>query len=71
MENADVRYAQLSPKQLKRLRKFEDKIGTLVLAVEPATRLADLTDDQVSRLQALEEELGVMLLAYQAPEKAN
>lgn len=70
MENADVRYAQLSPKQLKRLRKFEDKLGALLLAVEPATRIADLTEDQVARLQALEEELDVMLLAYHAPEKA-
>ena len=71
MENSDVRYAQLTPKQLKRLRKFEDKLGALVLAVEPATSLANLSGDQVERLQTLEQELGVLLLAYHAPATAG
>jgi hypothetical protein len=71
MEKADVRYAQLTEKQLKRLRKFEDKLGALVLAVEPATQLADLTEDQVARLQALEQELGVLLLAYRSGAAAG
>jgi hypothetical protein len=64
MEKADIRYAQLSDKKLKKLRKFEEKLGAIVLAVEPASDLADLTGDQLARITALEQELGVVLLAY-------
>lgn len=64
MSKADIRYAPLSDKELKRLRKLEKKFGAMLLAVEPATQLANLSDDQIMRLQALEQELGVVLLAY-------
>jgi hypothetical protein len=68
MEKADVRYAQLSDKKLKKLRKFEEKLGAIVLAVEPASSLADLTEDQLGRITALEQELGVVLLAYRGDQ---
>lgn len=68
MEKANIRFAPLSDKELKRLRKLEKKFGSMLLAVEPAAQLADLTDDQITRLQALEQELGVVLLAYKGDE---
>jgi hypothetical protein len=64
MDESDVRYAQLSDKKLKKLRKFEKELGAWVVAVEPAATLADLTAEQLASIQALEEQLGVLLLAY-------
>lgn len=64
MDEPEVRYAQLSDKKLKKLRKFEKELGAWVLAVQPAATLAELTEEQLARIQALEEELGVVLLAY-------
>jgi hypothetical protein len=64
MDEPEVRYAQLSDKKLKKLRKFEKDLGAWVVAVEPAATLADLTAEQLASIQALEEQLGVVLLAY-------
>jgi hypothetical protein len=64
MDESDVRYAQLSDKKLKKLRKFEKELGAWVVAVQPAATLADLTAEQLASIQALEEQLGVLLLAY-------
>ncbi|MDT8307655.1 MAG: hypothetical protein RRC07_17105 [Anaerolineae bacterium] len=64
MEKSPVRYADLSDKKLKKLRKFEKELGAWVLAVQPAATLAELGEDQLAHIQQLEEELGVVLLAY-------
>ena len=64
MPEHDVRYAQLSEKKLKKLRKFEKELGAWVLAVQPAATLADLTDEQLARITQLESDLRVVLLAY-------
>lgn len=64
MPEHEVRYAELSEKKLKKLRKFEKELGAWVLAVQPAATLADLTEEQLARIQTLETELGVVLLAY-------
>lgn len=64
MDEPEVRYAQLSDKKLKKLRKFEKDLGAWVVAVEPAATLADLTAEQLASIQALEEQLRVVLLAY-------
>jgi aryl-alcohol dehydrogenase-like predicted oxidoreductase len=64
MEQPDVRYASLSEKKLKKLKKLEKELSAWLLAVQPAVNLAELSEEQVGRIQALEEELGVVLLAY-------
>lgn len=64
MDKPEIRYAQLSEKKLKKLRKFEKELDAWILAVQPAADLADLNEDQLARIQALEQELGVVLLAY-------
>jgi hypothetical protein len=66
MKLAQLRYARLDREKMATLHELEGKIGTWVIAVEPATAMTDINDEQLKKLKALEEELGVILLAYKA-----
>lgn len=60
----EMRYARLDREKLARLTALEAKLGSWVVAVEPAVELANLSDAEVRELQTAEQELDVILLAY-------
>lgn len=66
MKLAQLRYARLDREKISMLHELEGKIGTWVIAVEPAATMTEINEDQLKKLKALEEELGVILLAYKA-----
>lgn len=66
MKLAQLRYARLDREKIAMLHELEGKIGTWVIAVEPAATMTEINDDQLKKLKELEEELGVILLAYKA-----
>jgi hypothetical protein len=66
MKLAQLRYARLDREKIAMLHELEGKIGTWVIAVEPASTMAEINEDQLKKLKELEEEMGVILLAYKA-----
>lgn len=66
MKLAQLRYARLDREKISMLHELEGKIGTWVIAVEPAATMTEINEEQLKKLKALEEELGVILLAYKA-----
>lgn len=66
MKLAQLRYARLDREKIAMLHELEGKIGSWVIAVEPAAALTEINEEQLKKLKALEEELGVILLAYKA-----
>lgn len=66
MKLAQLRYARLDREKMAMLHELEGKIGTWVIAVEPAATMTEISADQLKKLKELEEELGVILLAYKA-----
>jgi len=64
MSNRRMKIANLDEAGLEKLRRLEESMGTLIIALEPHYPIAELSEEQVSRLKALEEELGVVLIAY-------
>ncbi len=66
MKLAQLRYARLNREKMAMLHELEGKIGTWVIAVEPASTMAEINEDQLRKLKELEAELGVILLAYKA-----
>ena len=65
MTNRKMKIAYLDETALAKLKRMEESLGTLILALEPHYPLAELSPEQVEKLQALERELGVTLIAYQ------
>lgn len=63
MLKRSMKIATLDEESLKKLRKMEEAMGTLLIALEPNYPLAELSEEQLARLQALEEELGIVLIA--------
>ena len=66
MKLAQLRYARLDREKISMLHELEGKIGTWVIAVEPAATMTEINEEQLKKLKALEEELGVILLAHKA-----
>ena len=66
MKLSQLRYARLDREKLAMLHELEGKLGTWIIAVEPATTMTEISDEQLQKLKALEEELGIILLAYKA-----
>lgn len=66
MKLAQLRYARLDREKMAMLHELEGKIGSWVIAVEPAAAMTEINEEQLKKLKALEEELGVILLAYKA-----
>jgi hypothetical protein len=59
-----MKIANLDEESIARIRKMEEAMDSLIVALEPHYPLAELSDDQVIKLQDLEKELGVVLIAY-------
>lgn len=66
MKLAQLRYARLDREKMAMLHELEGKIGSWVIAVEPAAAMTEISEEQLKKLKTLEEELGVILLAYKA-----
>jgi len=60
----EVQAAKISDQQLRRLREFEEELGTVLLAVESPEKYAELSDDEVAVLQKTESDLGCIVVAY-------
>ncbi|QYZ78941.1 hypothetical protein E2N92_05635 [Methanofollis formosanus] len=58
-------YAHLSDEKLKKLRKFEEEFGTILVAYEKVPAFADLSDDEIRDVQKEEKKLGKILIAYE------
>lgn len=64
MVQQKMRFANLDESSLNRIKKMEEAMGSVILAVEPVYPVAELSPEQVERLQAVEKELGVVIVAY-------
>lgn len=64
MSTAYVKYPNLDPQRMAKLKSLENELGAVVVAVEPETQVAELPPDKLQRLLDAEKELGVILLAY-------
>ena len=56
--------AELEDKTLKKIQQAEQKLGLVLLALEPDPAPAKLTQEQLIQLKKLEEETGKVLVAY-------
>ena len=63
MSIGDVKIAQLDEGQLTKIRELEEKLGSVVVALEPGWEYADLSDEQLAALRSAEKELGLILVA--------
>ncbi len=59
-----TRIAELDRSRLGKLKKLEQELGKVIVAVEPQYQFARLSDQQLARLQKAEREIGAVLLAY-------
>lgn len=64
MKLSQLQYARLDREKIALLHELEGKIGSWVIAVEPAATVAEISEEQLKQIKTLEEELGVILLAY-------
>ena len=64
MPTPKIRFANLDPETMDKIKVMEEELGHSIVALEPYYPPANLTDEQISRLKVLEQELGVVLLAY-------
>ena len=62
--NPEITPAQVSNKDLDKIRALEEEIGKVVLAVEPQPQYASLSDEQLDRLRKIEAEMGVVMVAF-------
>ena len=66
MNLSQLRYARLDREKIAMLHELEGKLGSWVIAVEPASTIAEVNEEQLEKIKKLEEEMGVVLLAYKA-----
>ncbi len=64
MHSIEVHMANLDDGQLNRVKQLEQRLGTIVVAVDKPPEFADLTPQQLDELKKTEAELGRVLLAY-------
>ena len=64
MPSPPLKFANLDAVTLEKVHALEKKLGTYVIALEPAVRMATLSPEQLQLLQKAEQELGCVLLAY-------
>ena len=64
MAQPRMKFANLDENSLEKLHRYEEAMGTVILAVQPHYPFADLSEEQVHRIKQLEQDLGVILLAY-------
>lgn len=57
--------AEISDNQLKEIRKLEQDLDKVLVAVEPEPQFAELSGEELTSLQNAEKELGVVMLAYE------
>jgi hypothetical protein len=65
MQSPQLKFANLDATTLEKVRVLEKKLGTYVIALEPAVRMATLSPEQLQLLQKAEQEFGCVLLAYE------
>lgn len=59
-----LKFADLDDKNISRIKRLEEDMDTIILALQAVHPFADLGDEDVERIENLERELGVVLLAY-------
>ena len=64
MTKRRMKIATLDEEGIDKIRKMEESMDTLIVALEPHYPLAELKDDQIDKLQELENQLDVVLIAY-------
>ena len=66
MNLSQLRYARLDREKIAMLHELESKLGSWVIAVEPASTVAEVNNEQLEKIKKLEKEMGMVLLAYKA-----
>ena len=56
--------ANLDKQSLRSIKAAEEKLGVILVALEPDPAPATLTDQQLQELKQLEEKTGKILVAY-------
>lgn len=55
--------AQLTVKQLNKVKELEDELGVVLIALKPL-EYAELDEKQVKELQKIEKAAGITIIAY-------
>jgi hypothetical protein len=58
--------AKLSGTQLDEIRKFEEKLGVILVAYDRVHPYKKLTPQALSKIQSAEKDTGSILIAYEA-----
>lgn len=68
MRSQNYHPAPLDPSGLSAVRDLEVKLGKVLVALEPDTRVADLCEEELNQLQQAERELGCVLVCYEGAD---